>query len=106
MLGVKAGCGLDRDNLVRWLADHGYTRLDAVEDAGDFAVRGDIVDFWSPGGGEAGSFPTRINLFGDQVESVHHFDLESLGPTGNIAEARLVAAGIGRRGRWIRRRVC
>ncbi len=91
---VRPGMTLDRDTLVRWLADHGYTRLDAVEDAGDFAVRGDIVDVWSPGGGgNGGSYPTRINFFGDQVESVHHFDIESLGPTGDVAEARLVALG-------------
>ncbi len=90
---VRPGMKLDRDVLVRWLADHGYTRLDAVEDAGDFAVRGDIVDVWSPGGGDGGSYPTRINFFGDQVESVHHFDIESLGPTGDVMEARLVALG-------------
>jgi transcription-repair coupling factor (superfamily II helicase) len=95
---VRAGMTLDRDTLVRWLADHGYTRLDAVEDAGDFAVRGDIVDVWSPGGGDGGSYPTRINFFGDQVESVHHFDIESLGPTGDVAEARLVA--LGDRSNW------
>src|SRR5262249_27356194 len=88
VLSIKPGDTVDRDKLVRWLADHGYSRLDTVEDAGDFAVRGDIVDFWSPGSGESGSYPTRINFFGDQVESVHHFDLESLGPTGNIAETR------------------
>ena len=42
---IRTGQPLDdggRDRLVRWLADHGYTRLDAVEDAGDFAVRGDM----------------------------------------------------------------
>ncbi len=90
---ITPGITLDRDKLVQWLSDHGYTRLDAVEDAGDFAVRGDIVDIWSPGGGEGGGFPTRINFFGDTVESVHHFDLETLGPTGNIEAARLVALG-------------
>ena len=90
---VRPNMTLDRDTLIKWLADHGYTRLDAVEDAGDFAVRGDIVDVWSPGGGDSGSYPTRINFFGDQVESVHHFDIESLGPTGDVPEARLVALG-------------
>lgn len=90
---IKPGMTLDRDKLVQWLSDHGYTRLDAVEDAGDFAVRGDIVDVWSPGGGEGGSYPTRISFFGDQVETLHHFDIETLGPTGDIPEARLVALG-------------
>ena len=90
---ITPGIALDRDKLIQWLSDHGYTRLDAVEDAGDFAVRGDIVDVWSPGGGDGGSYPTRISFFGDQVETLHHFDIETLGPTGDVQEARLVALG-------------
>ncbi len=85
---------LDRDALVAWLTDHGYTRLDAVEDAGDFAVRGEIVDVWPPGVGE----PIRVDFFGDQVESVHHFDIETLGTTTQVKEARLVA--LGDRSNW------
>jgi transcription-repair coupling factor (superfamily II helicase) len=73
---VRVGDTLDRDALVRWLADHGYTRLDAVEDAGDFAVRGEIVDVWPPGVGE----PLRVDFFGDQIESVHHFDPKPSAP--------------------------
>jgi transcription-repair coupling factor (superfamily II helicase) len=91
---VRVGDTLDRDALVRWLSDHGYTRLDAVEDAGDFAVRGEIVDVWPPGVGE----PLRVDFFGDQVESVHHFDLETLGPTQQVKESRLVA--LGDRSNW------
>ena len=80
VLALRVGQTLDRDKLIRWLSDHGYTRLDAVEDAGDFAVRGEIVDVWPPG--EA--YPARIDFFGDQIESVHQFDIETLGPIGNI----------------------
>ncbi len=86
---IRVGQTLDRDHLVRWLTDHGYTRLDAVEDAGDFAVRGEIVDVWPPGEAD----PVRIDFFGDQIESVHRFDIETLGPTGSVDEARLVALG-------------
>jgi len=86
---VRVGQTLDRDQLVRWLTEHGYTRLDAVEDAGDFAVRGEIVDVWPPGEGD----PVRIDFFGDQVESVHSFDIESLGPKDSVPEARMVALG-------------
>jgi transcription-repair coupling factor (superfamily II helicase) len=89
---VRVGATLDRDELVRWLADHGYNRLDAVEEAGDYAVRGEIVDVWPPGE-SGGGLPLRIDFFGDQVESVHHFDIESLGATGNVEEARLIALG-------------
>src|SRR5262249_46268207 len=63
---TKTGNPLARDALVQWLVDHGYPRLDAVEDAGDFAVRGEIVDVWPPGDEE----PVRIDFFGDQIESI------------------------------------
>ena len=89
VMTIRAGQTLDRDSLIRWLTEHGYTRLDAVEDAGDFAVRGEIVDVWPPGEAD----PVRIDFFGDQVETVHRFDIESLGTTGNVDEARLVALG-------------
>jgi transcription-repair coupling factor (superfamily II helicase) len=89
MLLLEAGQQLDRDGLVRWLADHGYTRLDSVEDAGDFAVRGEIVDVWPPGDDQ----PLRLDFFGDQIETLAHFDIESLGTTSKVAKARLVALG-------------
>ena len=78
-----------RDVLVHWLNDHGYTRLDAVEDAGDFAVRGEIVDIWPPGDEK----PIRIDFFGDQIETLATFDIETLGTTGALERARLVALG-------------
>jgi transcription-repair coupling factor (superfamily II helicase) len=87
---LRPGQTLLRDTLIRWLTEHGYTRLDAVEDAGDFAVRGEIVDVWPPG--EA--HPFRVDFFDDQIESVHQFDIESLGAIPNSsAEARLIALG-------------
>ncbi|HEY4328270.1 MAG TPA: DEAD/DEAH box helicase, partial [Phycisphaerae bacterium] len=92
VLTLRVGQTLDgggRDKLIRWLTEHGYTRLDAVEDAGDFAVRGEIVDVWPPGG----TSPVRVDFFDNLIESVHTFDIESLGPTGNVEEARLVALG-------------
>ena len=61
---------LDRDALVRRLLAGGYTQVNTVEDAGTFAVRGSIVDvYWA--GYEK---PFRVDLFGDLVESIKHFD--------------------------------
>ncbi|MEI8198006.1 MAG: hypothetical protein WCI73_19100, partial [Phycisphaerae bacterium] len=84
-----------RDVLVHWLNDHGYTRLDAVEDAGDFAVRGEIVDVWPPGDEK----PIRIDFFGDQIETLATFDIETLGTTGSLDRARFdrLIAGLGKR---------
>jgi transcription-repair coupling factor (superfamily II helicase) len=89
MLLLQAGQQMDRDGLVQWLTDHGYTRLDSVEDAGDFAVRGEIVDVWPPGDDQ----PLRLDFFADQIETLAHFDIESLGTTSKADRARLVALG-------------
>ena len=52
------------------LAEAGYERLPQVEKAGDFSVRGGIVDFWSPGD----TMPMRAEYFGDELESLRTFD--------------------------------
>ncbi len=78
---------LNRDDLAAWMIGHGYMRLDAVEDAGDFAVRGDIVDVWPPGA----AAPVRISFLDDQVEMLHQFDPESLGPKEELHSMKLTA---------------
>ena len=61
---------LDRDRLVRDLADAGWLRVPVVEDPGTFAVRGSLLDVWPPGAPE----PARIELYGDLVVSIKPFD--------------------------------
>ncbi len=61
---------LDRDRLVRALADSGWLRVPVVEDPGTFAVRGSLLDVWPPGAPE----PARIELYGDLVVSIKPFD--------------------------------
>ncbi len=48
----------------------GYRRVSTVEEPGEIAVRGGIVDLWSPGAPR----PARIELFGDEIESIRLFD--------------------------------
>jgi transcription-repair coupling factor (superfamily II helicase) len=61
---------IPHEELVGHLGAVGYTRTEMVELPGQFAVRGGIVDFFSP---EA-QRPVRIELLGDTVESVREFD--------------------------------
>ena len=61
---------LDRDRIVRDLADAGWLRVPVVEDPGTFAVRGSLLDVWAPGAPE----PTRVELYGDLVVSIKPFD--------------------------------
>lgn len=62
------------DELPSSLAEHfvdlGYTSAPLVEDRGQFAIRGGIVDIFSTGA----SRPIRIELFGDQIESLRYFN--------------------------------
>ncbi len=60
----------------------GYTRVDAVEGVGQFSVRGGIVDFFSPDDEE----PVRIELWGDTVDTMCHFDVSTQRRTVNIDE--------------------
>ena len=78
---IKAGQDLEPEKLIVWLSEHGYNRLEQVEVPGDFAVRGGIVDVYLPGehGGDQVGLPVRIDFFGDTVESIKAFDLDSLG---------------------------
>ena len=67
---VLRGEEIDRQHLVDRLARSGYNRVSTVEDPGTFSVRGGIVDVFSP----HASRPVRIDLFGDEVDTLHHFD--------------------------------
>jgi transcription-repair coupling factor (superfamily II helicase) len=61
---------IDRDDLLADLLAMGYRMVPLVEEIGEVAVRGDIVDVFAPGY----ELPVRIELFGDDVESVRLFD--------------------------------
>jgi transcription-repair coupling factor (superfamily II helicase) len=64
---------LDRDQTAHVLLAAGYTRAPIVSDPGSFAVRGGVIDVFTP----LYRYPVRIELFGDAVESMRLFDPES-----------------------------
>ncbi len=70
ILPVNIKMSLEREFLEACLSDNGFTRSALVENRGEFSVRGDIVDFFQPGGVN----PVRIEFFGDEVESIREFD--------------------------------
>ncbi|MFO0714402.1 MAG: transcription-repair coupling factor [Sandaracinus sp.] len=69
---VRAEEELDRDKLVRTLAEGGYLRVPMVEDPGTFSVRGSLIDIYPPNA----RFPARIELDDYLVMSIKHFDPE------------------------------
>jgi transcription-repair coupling factor (superfamily II helicase) len=85
---VSAGQDLDRDHLARRLLEMGYQAVPMVEDAGTFAVRGGLVDVWSP----LHSQPTRLELFGDTVETLRMFEPRSQRTAGSLESLQLCPA--------------
>jgi len=67
---VRRGDWLDIEKLVQHLNVVGYRRTDVVEQQGEYAQRGGILDVYSP----EMERPVRIELFGDEVESLRRFD--------------------------------
>lgn len=82
---VKKGGRLNPEHLQRFLADNGYTRTETVREAGEFAMRGGIFDLFPTGQGE----PVRIDLFGDEVESIRSFDPASQRTTNTLGHFSL-----------------
>ena len=67
---ARTGGRLDVKQLQDYLAANGYMRTDTVREHGDFAIRGGIIDLFPP----TEEVPLRIDLFGDEVESIKSFD--------------------------------
>ncbi len=66
---VKGG-RLESGQLQSFMQHNGYVRTETVREPGEYAIRGGIVDLFPPGCDE----PVRIDLFGDEIESVRSFD--------------------------------
>ncbi len=67
---AKAGQLLDLVDVQRFFAHNGYTRTQTVREAGEFALRGGIIDVFPPDYKN----PLRIDLFGDEIDSIREFD--------------------------------
>ncbi|MGK6357069.1 transcription-repair coupling factor [Sphingomonas sp. DT-207] len=78
--------GLDR--LASLLQANGYVRVDTVNDHGEFAVRGGLVDLFPSGSEQA----LRLDFFGDEIESVRTFSPEDQRTTGRIDGFTLLPA--------------
>ena len=63
---------MDRERFLGQLVDAGYEQVPQVSHRGQFAVRGGILDVYS----WQQTLPTRIELFGDEIESIRQFDLD------------------------------
>lgn len=68
---IAEGREIELDSLVERLICWGYERTYQVENHGEFAIRGGILDIWPAGKTD----PVRIELWGDEIEEVRHFSV-------------------------------
>ena len=88
VLTLAVGQRWDLGDLARRLAGAGYTRCDQVEGPGQFALRGGILDVFSPGMEQ----PVRCEFFDDEIDSLGIFDTATQRRVENRREALLLPA--------------
>ena len=67
---IAEGERIERETLIKLLGNLGYQRSDAVAEAGEYAVRGSLIDLFPAGESHA----LRLDFFGDEIESLRRFD--------------------------------
>lgn len=72
-LSIEQGGTYDLTDLSKSLIALGFTRKDYVYEPGEFAVRGSILDVYS----YASEYPFRIDFFGDEVDSIRTFEVQT-----------------------------
>ena len=70
---IKEGTRISPEELVSLLVSGGYVRTEQIDGTGQFALRGGILDFFMP----SSSQPCRIEFWGDEIDTVSAFDIET-----------------------------
>ncbi len=86
-LTLKQGEAIGYARLEEFLVQNGFTRKEFIEEEGDFAIRGSIVDVFSFDALD----PVRIEFFGDEVDSIRTIDIASQLSKEKLSETELVA---------------
>ncbi len=85
IISIKQAEVLDVNGILEKFVNYGFTRTDFVYEPGQFAVRGGILDIYSFGNEK----PYRIELFGNEVDSIRIFD-----PENQLSERKLLQVNI------------
>ena len=85
---LRVGESHDLPELAERLSAAGYTRCEQVEGVGQFALRGGILDVFSP----AFDRPVRAEFFGDEIDSMGLFDVSSQRRMVNLRQAEILPA--------------
>jgi transcription-repair coupling factor (superfamily II helicase) len=87
-LALHTGESVDLDDVTVLLADAGYDRTDQVEERGQFALRGGILDVYPATEEQA----IRVELFGDEIESMRRFSVFTQRSLGDAERVELAPA--------------
>ena len=82
---LKVGMNVPRSKLLQFLSDKGYVRAETVYEAGEYALRGSLVDLFPAGALN----PIRIDFFGDDIEGMREFEALSQKTLQPITETAL-----------------
>ncbi|MEI8229301.1 MAG: CarD family transcriptional regulator, partial [Planctomycetota bacterium] len=88
---LEVGGRLDPAELADWLAARGWQAADAIDRPGTFARRGGIVDLFAVDWDR----PVRVELFGDEIESLRTFDTVSQRSVNELTSIDLTALALG-----------
>ncbi len=85
IITIKQADVIDVNGIIEKFINHGFVRTDFVYEPGQFAIRGGIMDIYSFGNEK----PYRIELFGNEVDSIRIFD-----PENQLSERKLLQVTI------------
>ena len=83
---LKKGDEIDPENLREQLVEQGYNPVKFVDEPGEFAVRGGIIDVFP----FSGEYPLRLEFFGDELDTIREFDADSQRSIAFLNEARII----------------
>ena len=86
---VRVGMNIELSALQEKLSEMGYKRTEQIEMRGEYSIRGGIFDVFS----NQMEDPVRIEFFGEEVDSIRYFSLETQRSLEQIEEAKLYPAG-------------
>ena len=91
-LSIAVGDSISRDDVEKRLGALDFKEVTYVYEPGEFAVRGSIIDIFS----FSSEFPYRIDFFGDEVDSIRTFEVESQLSRERVEEANIVPKVTGK----------
>ncbi|MBN1211943.1 MAG: transcription-repair coupling factor [candidate division Zixibacteria bacterium] len=86
LVDIKKGEETNIDELVEHLLNLGFRPVRLVEEVGDFARRGGLIDLFTPGS-EA---PVRVEFFGDEVDTIRQFEVATQRTIGHLDRVKII----------------